>query len=104
MQNAFADSSFEPLQSLQFVVVFVRAENYLCWIAQVLFLFYFKSDSVAESEEELAFAQYVGLTPSTNEIGRELHLLSLTRDGDDEIEHSINFNSCRSGTIKSGEW
>lgn len=101
LQRDFADSSLGPTQSRRARWwPFILAST----LSNVHFLFHVKSDGVAEIEKGLALLQFFEVPLHMDEIGRELHCLSLRWVADDEIDHSINFNQILSGLIEASKW
>lgn len=79
LQEVFADRSLKLKRSCLFSVVLVRGDGIFYWFSQVLLLSLVSWDGVAESAEELAFVQYLEVTPSVNEL-KEYYISFLSDD------------------------
>lgn len=73
-------------------------------LQNVLLSLFVKSGGVLESWEDLQLMQFFATNPLVHDNDRDLYFHSLRWASEDEIDHSINFNSINSCIIEAREW
>lgn len=73
IQRNFADCEFGPTKAQKFSVVLVEENDSSYWFVQVGQLYHLSTHSALHDAHELAFFQYLELTPPVDKVGRILN-------------------------------